>query len=141
MSDDLRQQVVALQHSVCQSAKPWLSEPELNDLRGLIRLTVEFHDWLQSTDIDIWHRPEVQYIAESTVSGIDSFYNVAAAYRALVGAGMSRVQWDTMSLQSLREQFLPIFDEIVREGHFEPRCRAILDLFKIQIVIAGVLYE
>ena len=130
-----------MQDSVCQSAKLWLSESELNHLRCLIRLTVEVHDWLQSADLDTGHGPEVEFLAESTFSGIDSFCIVAAAYRALVDAATSKLRWDTMSLQPLREQFLSRFQELVREGPFEPRCRVLLDLFKVQIVFSGMLYD
>jgi hypothetical protein len=140
MREDLAHQILKIQESVSMSAKPWFSESELKDLRCLIRLTTEFHAWLESAHLDKRHRTEVEFNAESTFSGVESFCAVAAAYRALVGAATSRVQWDMMSSPSLREQFLSTYRELLREGPFEPRCRILLDLFKMQIVIAGILY-
>ncbi len=141
MESPLRQRITEMQNDICATAKPWLSGPELDDLRCLIRLTVEFHDWLQGSHVDKGPFPEVEFIAESTFSGVDSFYNVASAYKALVGAAPSAVGWDAMLMQSLREQFICKYQELLREGPFQPRCRLILDLFKIQIVVAGMLYN
>ena len=44
-------------------------------------------------------------------------------------------------MDSLREQFLSIFQEFATERDFVKRLRHLIDLFKLQIVFAGAFYE
>jgi hypothetical protein len=46
-----------------------------------------------------------------------------------------------ISTMSLKKQFLSWFHEFEIETSFEKKCRLLLDLFKLQIVFAGVLYD
>jgi hypothetical protein len=50
MSDDLLEHVRKIQASMMEPGKVFLSAPELEALRCIVRLTVEFFDYLQKTD-------------------------------------------------------------------------------------------
>ena len=159
MKDDPREHVHAIQTFMVESAKSCFSDSELDDLRDLIELTVEFHDFLQyghsdlrgqlkyymhSLDLDAHFHPdeaEREYAIHSIFSGIDSFCRVNVAYRILVGATKSKIDWGMISMQSLKELFNSTFHRFDLEAHFEKKCRLLLDLFKIQIVFAGMLYD
>ena len=113
-------------------------ESELDDLRCLIRLTVEFHDYLQSGPSNPL---EPNYTCESVFAAVESFMSLTRAYKVLVGAIDSTLGWDMISMPSLKKQFLSMFDEFNREVNFEKKCRILLDLFKMQIVFAGMTYD
>jgi hypothetical protein len=155
MKEDARKLVEEIQASMVKSARDAFEEPELDALRCLIRLTIEFHDFLQnghpelgevSRDYPIKLQPkelklnELEYSIESIFSGIESFCRVNWAYRVLVGATDSRLEWGMVTDSSLRQQFAAIYHEFIIERQFEKKCRSLLDLFKIQIVFAGMFY-
>ncbi len=158
MKDESSDLIKKIQTSMVESAKTTFEDPELDCLRGLIRLTVEFYVYLhhgnsglrdpvehyqhradgggQSSDLD-----ELKYRIGSIFSGIESFCRVNAAYSVLVGATSSKVEWDVTSMASLNNKFVSMFDDFNREENFEYKCRLLLDLFKLQIVFAGVFYN
>ena len=148
-----------IQSSMVKSVRSCFAESEQEDLRCLIRLAVEFNDYLQvgnprlresllqlrrqiSDNIKIKiTKNELRYSIESIFSGIDSFCSVNSAYRVLVGATRSRVKWGKASMGSLKKQYFSMFKKFITERKFNKKCRLLLDLFKIQIVFAGMFYE
>ena len=145
-----------------ESARQFFSESEQDHLRCLIRLAVEFNDYLQhgipglqmiagnyqhAVGGHIQIRPDeseqnaLKYSIESIFSGIESFCRVNAAYRVLYSATSSRVDWGKVSVIALKEQFVSAFHEFTKETDFGKKCRLLLDLFKIQIVFAGMFYD
>ncbi|MGA3269178.1 MAG: hypothetical protein ABSE16_20475 [Verrucomicrobiota bacterium] len=133
--------VQMIQSSMVESARSCFVESQLDDVRCIIRITVEFFDFVQNTDLDKANDFALRYCVESVFSGIDSFASACAAYRVLVGATDSSLQWNNVSMISLKEQFISMFHEFDQETHFENKCRLLLDLFKMQIVFAGMLYD
>lgn len=164
MKSDIKERVQMIQTSMLESecARSCFEEPAQEHLRCLVRLTIEFDDYLKNGVPQLReitkrfhdrHHPNIQiqphevelnelkYSIESVFSGIESFCSVSAAYRVLVGATSSRVEWDKVSVISLKEQFVSMFHEFTIETNFEKKCRLLLDLFKLQIVFAGVFYD
>lgn len=144
-----------IQASMVESARAIFEEAEVESLRGLIRLTVEFYEFLQFGNPELrelaernqhgvplpMRALELRYSSESTFSGIESFCSVYGTYRILNGATESKIRWDTVSLQSLKGLFVSAFNEFCVETDFVTRCRLLLDLFKMQIVFAGMFYD
>lgn len=150
---------------MAESAQSRLEGSELADLRVVIRLTVEFHDYLENGSIDIatsvlhgplaryvpnaqrasvdpFNKYDLQFACESIRSGVDSFCNLSANYGMFVGAVDSRVEWGMISSkESFKAHFVSMFTKFVEEVHFETKCRLLLDLFKLQIIFAGVSYD
>lgn len=142
MKENIKDHVQMIQSSMVESARSVFAEPELDDLRCLIRITVEFFEFSKSTDLE---KPNdnsgLKYCMESVFSGIDSFLSVSAAYRVLVGTTDNSLEWNMSSVPSIKKQFDSMFSAFVVEKRFEKQCRLLLDLFKIQIVFAGMLYD
>jgi len=132
------ERVRALQAVMTESVGSQFLDVELDHLRVLIRLTVEFHDHLQQASTGPL---EPRYTCESIFAGIESFMTVTRGYKVLIGAVDSTIEERTFSLASLKEQFVPMFNEFLVQDNFEKKCRLLLDLFKLQIVFAGMLYE
>jgi hypothetical protein len=144
MSDVLVKEVRAIQADMVESAaESNFSESELDDLRGTIRLTVEFSHYLGGWD-PLPNIPGVKekamYVCESVFSGVDSFASVNMAYDVLRGARPSALAPGAKSTESLKEEFALKYGEFIEEKDFMPRCRLLLDLFKLQIVFAGLSY-
>jgi hypothetical protein len=138
-SDDVRQQVQRIQDSMAESSRGRFDvSRELDDLKVVVRLTVEFRSYLQ---LSCTHRFCLEYVCDSIRSGVDSYCNLTHAYKVLVGATESKIKWSSISIPLLKEQFVSMFSEFERETNFENKCRLLLDLFKVQMVVAAVSYD
>jgi hypothetical protein len=164
-ASDVVKRVKEIQASMAESAKPHVDESELSHLRCLIRLAVEFDDYLEHGSVEIAtgilngplakyvpdarsasadpsNKYDQRFVCESVRSGVDSFCSLNASYRVLEGASDSVVEWGmTSSKESLNANFTAMFKEFVEEVNFGKKCRLVLDLFKLQIVFAGISYE
>ena len=130
--------------SMDEDARPASSGYDIEHLGVLIRLTVEFHYFLQSAPP--WPRfpgdplNDRAYAIESIFAGIDSFKVVMQAYGILVGSTPTTIDWSAVTVQSLKVQFCSMFEQFVAEKEFEKKCRLLLDMFKLQIVFSGAYY-
>jgi hypothetical protein len=133
--------------SMVEEAASTFSESELDHLRTVVSFTIEFFDFIESADTDSFNTYdrsityELRYNIESIFAGIESYTVVNASYKVLVGATRSRVNWENVSISALRERFIAKYHDFMQETNFENKCRLLLDLFKIQIVFAGMLYD
>ena len=163
MNNDLKDRLQAVQASMLESecVKSWFEEPQKDELRILIRLTLEFDEYLKNGIPGLrviaegeQHRPgsyiippdelemeELKYSLESIFSGIDSYRRVNAAYSILNGSTNSKIEWGMVTMVSLKELFVSMFHKFTAETDFVKKCRLLLDLFKIQIVFAGMFYD
>jgi hypothetical protein len=117
-------------------------ETNLDHLRGLIRLTIEFHHYLTSGGAGASDQGNIRnYVCESVFAGIESFEYVRDDYGGLDGACGSKISWETVLPLPFKERFLAMFNEFSAETNFEDKCRLLLDLFKLQIVFAGICYD
>jgi hypothetical protein len=125
----------AVQQSMLDAAKACFTVSQLDDLRAVIRLTVEFHRTLEADGID-------NYVCESVFSGLDSFTSVVYAYNVIGGAKTrSALQWSAVSISSLKQQFQSLYARFIAEESFEEQCRLLLDLFKLQLALAAMTYD
>jgi hypothetical protein len=140
--EDLSEKVLAKQEFVLEGAEEAFDASEIEDLRCLTRLAVEFNECLQLVEADA--RPR-DYIIGSVVAGVDSFYALAHGYRCLVGATSGGVDWDTLarltSPGGLREYYVALFSQLSAAGTLERKCRLVLDLFKLQLFFVSVSAE
>lgn len=136
-SEEVVQRVRLTQTSMIRSARDCFSESEIDHLRCVVRLTIEFHYYLQ---LACSHSYCSEYVSESIFAGIDSYQSLTHGYNVLVGALESQLEWSALSLPSMKENFAALFDQFDKEEVFEKRCRYLLDLFKLQIVFAGIVY-
>jgi len=182
MNDDITKRVKELQDSevfkrvketqasMVGAAQSCFDEAELGHLRAVIRITVEFLDYLEHGRVDVargiqrqpylkltpaefrkdlekasadpFNKYDLGYTCESILSGVDSFWTLNTAYTKLDGATDSRIEWSMISSrESFKMQFVSMFNEFAEEPNFEKKCRLLLDLFKLQIIFAGVSYN
>jgi hypothetical protein len=135
-----RAEVDAIQASMLKDASHFL-DSELDALRGVIRLTVEFFHRLQRVDIDSIDDESLQYWGGSVFSGIDSFTSLCQAYRTTAGQTRCKLPQRVISRAALKEEFTVMYREFGGETNFEKRCRLLLDLFKLQIIFVGMTYD
>ena len=139
MSENPQKTVRSIQAEMARSAVPCFSKAEVDNLNCLIRLAVEFQHCAH--EIGAGDEGAVQNCAESVFSGVSSFCSVTRAYKVLAGEVPTSLRWDTLTLPDLRERFMSTFREFTAEGRFERKCRLLLDLFKLQLALASILYE
>jgi hypothetical protein len=165
VTDGLQERVREIQDSLAKAAQSRFDESELAHLRCLVRLAVEFNDYLehgsvtiarsmlegpgakyvpdlQSASADPFNKYDLDFVCQSVRSGVNSFCTLSGSYKMLKGAIESNADWSTISsMQAFKTNFAAMFREFVQETHFERKCRLVLDMFKLQIVFAGVSYE
>jgi hypothetical protein len=169
-ASDVFKRVKEIQSSMVESAKSSFDASELGHLRAVIRLTVEFHEYLESGSVemaqgirqlpyvgltseefqkdlqnastDTCNKYDLGYTCQSILPGVDSFCSLNAAYSKRDGATSSRIEWDMISSrESFKATFVSMFNKFIEEVNFESKCRFLLDLFKLQIVFAGISYN
>jgi hypothetical protein len=144
--------IIALQNAMVAEAESTFLTTELDDIRCLIRLSTEFAQYLHHLETGQQWGPEwpsgsdssqlaAEYLADSVFAGITSFQSVAQAYRLLVGAHPTTLTFDESLNMNIRHEYLARYKQLLIETNFERRCRLLLDLFKLQILCAGLIYR
>ena len=128
-----------------ESARPGVDDGEIAHLRVLVRLAVDFCDYLNSTPPWPQFKDEpfhdMTYKIDSILMNIDSFRAVVRAYGVLVGSTRSTIDWNVIHVRSLKDEFLSIYRDFIAVTDFETQCRLLLDLMKLQVVFAGAFYD
>ena len=141
LSEDYpRAEVDAIQASMLEDASHFL-DSELEHLGIVIRLTVEFFYRLQKVDIDSVDAESLRYWGGSIFPNVGSFCSLCQAYRTTEGETRSKLPQRIISRAALKEEFIAMYREFAGETNFEKRCRLLLDLFKLQIIFAGMTYD
>lgn len=162
---EVTDRVKKIQASMIESAKPYFDETSLGYLRCLIRLAVEFQEYLEHGSVELatsvlggpyakyvpdakeastdpFNRYDLDYACKSIQSGVPSFCGLSASCSLLSGVPKTAIEWGmTSSRESFKSQFVSMFRKFSEEAHFETKCRLLLDLFKLQIVFAGMSYD
>jgi hypothetical protein len=143
--DEYEQELLALQRAMESGARPAFDDNEIEHLRVLIRLTVDFSHYLRSTPP--WPQfPEDpahdrEYKIDSIFFNIDSFRTVMRLYGTLDGAVPTAIDWTALSLGVVTDEFLRVYAQLGDATGFETQCRLLLDLLKLQLVFAGAFSE
>lgn len=111
------------------------SEPD--DLRALVRITIEFFYFLQED----FNGDEASYAIDTVFSGVDSFMSLSAAYRSISNKAPTAVNWDEISRTTLRQVFLALYQRFRSDQKFETQLKLLLDLFRLQLIFAGMNYD
>jgi hypothetical protein len=134
------EQVREIQAAMAESGKECFPESQMDEMNVLVRLAVEFFDALQREDVVPLAGEELRYLCDSVFSGVDSFGLTASAYRSMAGNRATTLSSGAKSVESVKEEFVSKYGEFFQESDFERRCRLLLDLFKLQIIFAGLSY-
>ncbi len=157
MKHDMAECVRSVQEAMVESARPAFSDNDNEALRVVIRLTMEFYDYLQhgkpnvrksaeglipvfadaGVTVDMKNL-ELDYVCGGIFSGIDFFRSVNSTYSVLMGAVESQIEWGQISPPSLEALFVSKYRYFEEETDFLKKCRLLLDLFRIQVVVAIV---
>lgn len=141
MTERNAQHMLDIQSSMEESARPAFDDEDVQQLRILIRLTVEFQDFLGSRPSVRSDPDELMYRIDRIFVHIESFRSLTHLYGVLVGSATSAIDWDVVGTRSVKERFLSDYERFISETNFENKCRLLLDLFKLQIIFAGAYYD
>ena len=139
--DDQIQRVRAILLSMEESARPGFDDKDIRNLRILVRITVQFYDYLKSALSSDDPDGDSNYVLDRIFLHLDSFRIVMHSYGVLVGSRRSTIDWNTIGVRSLRDEFVTRYNAFVAETNFEGKCRFLLDLVKLQIIFAGAFYD
>lgn len=119
------------------ASQSYLVGSEPDDLRGLIRITIEFFHFLEGD----FTRDEAEYAVDTVFSGVNSFMSLSAAYRSISNKAPTAVNWDEISRTTLPQVFLALYQQFRFERNFERQFKLLLDLFRLQLIFAGMNYD
>lgn len=138
MANPSFEEVRSVQDAMIARSASYLLE-EAEDLRGLIRITIEFFYFLTgdlATD-----NSSVNYMIETIFSGVDGFMMVSRAHRFMPNRTGSAVTWGRVTHATLKQEFVSHYQNFRSETNFEKQCRLLLDLFRLQLIFAGMDYD
>ena len=141
MRNDQIRRVRAILQSMEESARPAFDDKDIQALQILVRVTVQFYDYLTSSPDSDDLSCDMNYVLDRIFIHIDSFSALMHCYGVLVGATTSTIDWNAINILSLKERFVSLYHDFVAETKFENKCRLLLDLIKLQIVYAGAFYD
>ena len=145
MEDDEYQLVEKILASMVEQAEGDLDDKEVENLGILIRLCVQFYNFLTARGRwpvfpDPFHN--MTYEVDSILWNVDSFLQlIRHTYGIMRGRTRTTVDWNAVSAQSLKDQYLSLYQEFIAETDFLKRFRLVLDLYKLQLVFAGIFYD
>ena len=146
MEDDEIQIVSKIRATMVQEPEADFGEKEIENLGILIRLSVQFYNFLTSRGRwpvfpeDSFHN--ITYVAESILWNVNSFiYLSRNSYGIMEGRTRSAIDWNTVTAQSVKDRYLSIYQEFIAEADFLKKYRLLLDLYKLQLVYAGMFYD
>lgn len=131
--------------SMVDAARPVFEDGDIQKLSDLIRLTVRFYHYLTSQGRwpvfpeDPWH--DLTYVTEPIFWFVDEYLDVLKKYDYVPGKVATAVDWDHVTGDSLKDRFLHMYQDFIAEKVFSRKCRLLLDLYKLQIVFAGMFFE
>ena len=138
---DFATTVELIYEPMAEASKPAFDEYHLSHLHAVVRLTMEFHQYVATASMEMPDKGDTRWACDSTIAGIESFVLVNQLYGILVGSMESNLKWDLISLEQFKQRFNSIYEEFLAEQIFERKCRLLLDLFKLQIAFTGMCYE
>jgi hypothetical protein len=139
MTDYQTQRAQTILQSMRESARPAFDDEHIEHLEFLVGVVVRFYDYLVSpVTLDDHDR---NYLIDSLFINLDSFRAIMQLYGVLVGSRKSTIDWDAISIPSLKEEFVCLYHVFIAETNFENKCRLLLDLTKLLIVHGGASYD
>jgi len=123
-----------------QAAKT-IPESEAGDLRAIVRITIETVDYIEENGTPVRGAEAALYMCETIFSGISSFCTITETYNSMKEARPSQLSSGVWSLELLTSEIERSFARFLDESDFCERCRLILDVFKLQMMLAGLVYQ
>jgi hypothetical protein len=144
-NEEQRQRARPILQAMEEAAQPGFDDEDIDNLRTLVYLTVNFYDYLNSTPP--WPEfpddpfRDMGYVTESILIHVDEFRRTVHSYGILVGAMGSTIDWNAVNIRSIKDEFVSAYHAFEQETNFEKKCRLLLDLVKLQIVFAGAFFD
>jgi hypothetical protein len=145
MENDELLLVRATQSSMGEASRPAFDDYHIENLNILIMLAAEIHNYLRTSPpgppVAREAFDDLIYMIDKILFHVDSLRIVMHTYGVLVGSTRTTVDWNAISVQSLRDRLQSLYSEFIAETKFEDKCRLLLDLSKLQLVYAGAFYD
>jgi hypothetical protein len=137
------QEVREAQDLMLAASQSCLVGSEPGDLRALIRITIEFFYFLEGhLKLEgVLKGDETNYAIDTVFSGVDSFMSLSASSRMITNNAPTAVNWDQINRTTLWQVFLALYQQFRSERNFERQFRLLLDLFRLQLIFAGMNYD
>ena len=121
-------------------AKSGYDESDMEDLLVLTHMAIEFYWWLKDANTDSLDRYEADENSETLFVAFDAFRHTYWAYDVLIGRVASNIDWGDISVPSLRKLIILTYERFDVESNFLKKCRFLLNLYKVELVFAGLMY-
>ncbi len=135
---EVLEEVSSVQDSISKIAPPSFDESDLENLRVVTRLVVEFYCYLTDPQLNSDYT-DPRYQCDSAFSGLECFWSLVTSYR--VDDESLELLPVVTSTATLKHDYLSKYGEFMDATSFAERCRLLLDLFRLHIIFAGMNYR
>lgn len=112
----------------------------LEELMGLISILVDFCCELQPIDMNNYDQGDLEDNFVIVSANMDTFIRVCNDYAVINGRLDSRIEWGEMTPNSVKLLIDRTYDSFEKETDFYMKVRRLLDLFKMALVLMGLIY-
>ncbi len=112
----------------------------LEELLGLISILVDFCYEIKTIDIDSYDQWDVEGNFGILFANVDTFIRVCDDYSIIKSAIDSQIEWGEITTKSVKQLIDQTYDRFEAECDFHMKVRYLLDLFKMSLVFAGLVY-
>ena len=112
----------------------------LEELLGLISIMADFCCDLQPIDMDDYDVWDVEGFFIILYANIDVFERVNTDYFCIYGSLDSRIDWGVITPKSVKLLIDKTYEQFKAETDFHIKVRHLIDLYKMGLVLMGLLY-
>lgn len=113
----------------------------LEDLLGLVSILVDFCCSLRPIDIDNYDCREIEDNLLLLFANMDTFIHVCDGYAVIYRCIDSKIEWGEITPKSVKQLIDQTYERFEAENDFYLKVRHVLDLFKMALVLAGLVYR
>jgi hypothetical protein len=145
MKEDEESVARAITDSMVREVGPELIARDLELIGELVEVCVQFDHFLTGRGRwpafpeDPFHN--MKYEVSGLLCHVNTFLSLVQLYGILTGSKRSTVDWTTVTTVSVKDRYLFAYQEFIDETHFVKKLRLLLDLYKLQLVFAGMFYD
>ncbi len=112
----------------------------LEELLGLISMLVDFCCKLRPVDMDNFDQSDVEDNFLILFANMDTYMDVCSSYAVIFGRVDSQIEWGDITPKSVKQLIDQTYAIFEAECDFFMKVRYLLDLFKMSLVFAGLVY-
>lgn len=116
------------------------TDAAIESLKIVIRTAIQAGTGLIAIEDAKNLQEEARYHLDTIISGIEWFVVLSDTYGCLTIHKPSQLDWKHLDERALLEKVDEMMKTLLAASAFSDKCRALLDLYKVELTLVGILY-